>query len=242
MTGLRRGITSLFAGVAIAGMIPAPDAQAGVMAVNGSCVASNLPNCQSDTLPFPGGEQLNFNTVYTLANGDAFRLSGTLFALSNAATPPQFIELLPEFFVKYLGSSPSQADTLHIVFSQNFQYIPTLGGTFTNVLSGLTVGTPGAGSTITMVNTLKGNSLPPNSLPPISSPLTPTFNPPTQVETLNTLGNPLTDSLEYTIVLGQGSLGGLIVEVAEPASAAVLGLGLVLLGAARRRRGAAGRH
>ncbi len=141
----------------------------------------------------------------------------------------QQLTLNPEFQVKYIGPGPSQADTLTFLFSQDFENVAFSGGSFTNFLTGFTVGTLGDGSSIQMVNTIGGTSF-----PPLISVLSSSFDQ-QENESISTLANPLTDSIAYTMFIGAGSEPGFIVEVPAPASLALLGAGVLALGAMRRR-------
>lgn len=216
--------------------VGAPSAHASYLTVNGTCVASIAPDCTPDLQTAPGANQLNIDQTITLANGDQYLITGTVFVTTFfPATPvppfgpPQEFTLNPEFQVQYIGKTPSQADTLSLLFSQDFENIAISSGSFTNFLTGFTAGMFGAGSSIQMVNTVGTTSF-----PTLISPLTSSFDV-EQTESISTLANPLTDSIAYTMFVGSGSEPGFIVEVPAPAAIAVLGIGLLGLGAVRRR-------
>lgn len=224
MGGLGRITGVALLGLAFAGW-QAPHANAAYITVNGSCFAGN---CASpDIIPVPGTSPLVFDSDVTLANGDSFNISGQIFATNTSAN---FLILNPIFDVKYLGPAPSQADTLNIDITQLYQNNFSVG-TYSSTLAGFGTGAFGAGSSISVQNVVGGQGLP--TLGPAGLPGK--FNL-TDSETLSSLGNPLTDSLDYTIAMGAGSMAGVIVEVAEPGSIATLGLGLIVLAASRRRR------
>ena len=144
--------------------VAAPCAHASYLTVNGTCIASINPGCAPDLQTVPGANQLNLDQTVTLPDGDSYLISGTVYVVTYfqnpPSGPPQIFTLNPEFQVQYLGTTPSQADTLNLLFSQDFQNLAIAGGSFTNYLTGYTAGSFGAGSSIQMVNTVGTTSFP----------------------------------------------------------------------------------
>lgn len=59
--------------------VGAPCAHASYLTVNGACIASINPGCAPDLQTAPGANQLNLDNTFTLADGDSYLITGTVF-------------------------------------------------------------------------------------------------------------------------------------------------------------------
>lgn len=181
----------------LAVLIGASSAFGAAVNVNGTCLAGN---CGSpDTVAVGASPSTAFNFVFTMANGDQYRIAGNV-NFPNSATS---IGVTAPFTVAYLGNTAgtaSGADVLTIDFLQNDAYTSTSGTFFESAVGGFS-GPIGTGSSLEGQLFIGGHALPLQG--PFTAPAN--FSSSSSNVALTGLTNPLSFDLRRTITFAAGS-------------------------------------
>ena len=228
MTGLKRILGLGFGGMALAAVAAITPASAFVVSADGTCISGT---CGSPDVLGAGMliSLAPFSGSFTV-NGDPFSIVGVVTAANlNGLTTI----LNPSFRLTYTGTAPlAQADMFDVNIQQNFASTATLPGVYQYEQTG--TGSPGIApsSSLTVDNLINGVSV---SGGGVTVSLPGPFDTGFQFNTISTIANPLTDVFSYAFNFESNTLPGAYVEVAEPGALFVMGIGLIAIGAVRRR-------
>lgn len=237
-----RRLRSLTASVLAGGLLAlfnVHPASAAYVTVNGQCIATDNGTCTLPATPTTTSPLVIPDSSVPVTGGVVNVTakppgqSGVFFSNFSDSSNINFALNPKNLQFQYIGPTLAQALTLNIVVAQNF-VVPS--GVTTPLISALKfkrAGFAGPGSSISSSNTFTSGansitlSVGPQKLVASGDFQAPPGN-------LTTLGDTLTDTIDYAIALGPGTMGGIIVEVAEPAAVVSLGIGLLALASLRR--------